>query len=75
MIKETLKHEIRWMCLYCEEEQNYFDDIVDHVFLIHDEFVKSKPAYYITKIRHCKKCTFNTEEDKKFLEHWKNYHE
>lgn len=62
------------MCLYCEEEQNCFDDIVEYVFLEHDEFVKVKPSYYMIKIQYCKKCTFYTEENKKFLEHWKKYH-
>lgn len=77
MIHETTKHKIRWMCQECTEIFDDFDEIEEHIYLLHDEFVKVKPEYYIEAKICCKKCSYYTilaDSKTEFIEHWKEYH-
>lgn len=51
------------------------NDTIQHVFMLHDEFVNVKPSYYIKKLHSCKKCSYYTQENNEFIKHWKEYHQ
>lgn len=74
MQTKTNKHEIKWTCFTCCESFHDFSEIVEHVTIFHDEYVKNEPSLYIFKQHVCKKCTFTTDDNNDFFTHWKFNH-